>query len=94
MRREGKCHDVPTGIVYRFIAYMWNREHADYDSIMGGPAPSVFDAVVMPQTVRAKVFLVNKCLKKIGLPWRLYSDSRNRVVTKAAPKIATKKTAS
>ena len=77
----GVRHDVPTGVVYRFIKYMWSREHADYDALWDG-AERVFDDPVEPQTVRSKVSAANKVLANARVPWRLESDSTARIVRK------------
>lgn len=70
--------DVPQGNVYRMIAYMWHRNSASYDDLVG----PVFDNSVDPQTVRSLANKVKNALKRIGVPWRLKTDSTNRYITK------------
>lgn len=70
-------YQVPRGTVYALIAYMWDRETASYDSLDG----PVFDTP-SDGTVRSYVNKVNNVLTGIGIPWKLCSDSRGRIVTK------------
>src|SRR5262249_27442287 len=36
---KGKRHDIPAGVAYRMIEFMWNRDSASYDELVG----KVFD---------------------------------------------------
>lgn len=76
---SGKRHDVKTGVVYRMIAFMWDRSSAGYDTLEGS---NVFEDRVTPQTIRARVSDVNRCLDKIGVSWRLKPNSVSRCLTK------------
>ena len=42
----------------------------------------VFDSDVAPQTVRSYANKANKDLKRIGVPWRLSTDSVTRHINK------------
>jgi hypothetical protein len=75
---RGKRHDVPKGVVYLLLAYMWDRDSASYDALVG----PVFELDVAPATVRARATDVNKELKRNGIPWRLKTDSVSRQLTK------------
>jgi hypothetical protein len=75
---EGKRHDIPMGVVYRLIAFMWGRDSAPYGDLDG----DVFEGAVLPATVRARTSEVNRVLKKIGVPWRLQADATSRILTK------------
>jgi hypothetical protein len=77
---QGTRHDVPSGVVYRLIHSMWNRDSLPYDDAMDG---LVWDDSVTPQTVRSKSSGVNKQLAKIGVSWRITADSESRTITKA-----------
>jgi hypothetical protein len=74
----GIRHDVPGGVVYQLINYMWARDSACYDDLEG----PVFDADVAPGTIRARASDANKALKKAGVPWRLRCDSTTRHLTR------------
>ncbi len=75
-------HGVPEGNVYRMIAYMWDRDSASYDDLIG----PVFDDPVDPQTIRSCANKVKNALLPTGVPWRLKTDSVNRFITKNAAK--------
>jgi hypothetical protein len=75
---KGQRHDVPKGVVYRLLAHMWNRDSASYDSLDG----PVFEGGFLPGTLRGRVSEVNKVLKRILIPWKLATDSDNRILTK------------
>jgi hypothetical protein len=77
---KGVRYDVPTGVVYRLIFHMWTREFASYDSLWG--IDGVFDSEQENHSVSARVSEVNRCLKKIGTPWRLSADSRSRIIVR------------
>jgi hypothetical protein len=68
---QGKRRDMPKGNVYKLVAYMWSRDSATYDELVG----PVFDSAVMPQTVRSYVNKANNALRPIRVPWRLSTDS-------------------
>jgi hypothetical protein len=74
----GKRHDVPKGVVYRLIEFMWGRDSAHYDDLDG----PVFEDAIQPDSLRARVSETNKILAKIGLPWRLKTDANSRFLTK------------
>ncbi|MFO0824466.1 MAG: hypothetical protein U0792_15340 [Gemmataceae bacterium] len=76
---KGKRHDVPKGVVFRLIEYMWGRDSAPYATLMD---EIVWDSNVAPQTVRARVSEANNNLKRIGIPWKLTADTVSRHVTK------------
>lgn len=71
-------HDVSKGVVYRLLAYMWNRDSARYDDLEDA---KVFDSAVAPQTIRSYANKANKALPS-GFPWRLSTDSSSRCLTK------------
>jgi hypothetical protein len=75
---SGRRHDVPKGNVYRLLDYMWDRDHAGYDDLVG----PVFDASILPQTIRSLSGKANSVLKKVGIAWRLEPDSVTRHLTK------------
>jgi hypothetical protein len=78
---NGKRHDIPKGVVYRLLKFMWARQSADYATLMdcsGG----VFDGPVEPQTVRSNVSDANGVLRRIGVDWKLTTDSTAQIVTK------------
>jgi hypothetical protein len=70
-------HDIPQGNVYRMIAYMWGRDSASYDDLIG----PVFDNPVEPKTIRSYANKVKNALPP-GFPWRLSTDAVNRQLTK------------
>jgi hypothetical protein len=75
---QGVRHDIAKGNVYKLVAFMWNRELASYDALVG----PVFDSDMAPQTVRSYANKVNKDLKRIGIPWRLSTNSVTRHIIK------------
>lgn len=77
---KGKSHDIPKGVVYRLMEFMWQRQEADYDTLIG----PVFDDPVDPASIRARASQVNKVWKDIGVPFRLATNSVNRYLTKKA----------
>jgi hypothetical protein len=79
---KNKRYDVPKGTVYRMIEYMWNRDSADYNDLIG----PVFDDSVEPQTIRSCANKVKKALLRAGVPWRLKTDSVTRFITKTTEK--------
>jgi hypothetical protein len=79
LRWKNQRHDVPKGVVYRLIEYMWKRDSASYDELDG---PVFEGGDVLPSTVRGRVSDVNKVLKKIGIPWKLKTDATSRHLTK------------
>ena len=74
----GKRHDIPKGNVYKLVAFMWVRNSAAYDDLIG----QVFDDPVEAQTNRSLVHKVNKALSRIGIPWKLSADSVSRQISK------------
>jgi hypothetical protein len=78
---EGVRHDVPKGVIYRIIDFMWNRSSAHYDDVMGQGTP-IWDDPVMPSTVRSKLCEANAVLRDIGIPWRLKANATSRHITK------------
>jgi hypothetical protein len=75
---QGSRHNIPKGNVYKLVAFMWEQDSASYDAL-GGP---VFEDPVQPQTIRSLANKVNVALKKVGVPWRLSTDSTLRQLTK------------
>jgi hypothetical protein len=75
---EGQRRDIPKGVVYRLIAFMWDRDSAPYDNLEG----PVFEDAILPDSLRARVSETNRVLKKIGVPWRLKTDATSRILTK------------
>jgi len=73
-----KRYDVPKGVVYRLLAFMWGRTSASYDTL----DHDVFETGFLPATLRARTSEVNKVLEKADVPWRLKPDSVNRFLTK------------
>jgi hypothetical protein len=78
LRWQGIRHDIAKGNVYKLVAFMWDRESASYDALVG----PVFESAVQPQTVRSYTNKANNDLDRIGVPWRLSTDSVTRQVTK------------
>ncbi len=75
VRWEGRTVEV-RGQIYKFIAFMWNRESASFITIkheMG----DVEDKTMHTWTHRA-----NNDLASLHLPWKLTADVPNRVVRK------------
>lgn len=83
---NGIKHNIPAGVVYRLIARMWTREFAKYDDLMGSPDPDVWvwEAPVDPQSVRSALCKASAVLARVGVPWKLSADSRERVIRKVA----------
>ena len=79
LRWNGKQTNL-SGVIYRLVAHMWERDSAGYEQLMSG---AVWDSFVEPQTVRSAVNKANNALASAGVPWKLSADSRSRVVTKA-----------
>jgi hypothetical protein len=77
---NNKRHEVPQGNVYRMIAYMWVRDSATFDDLVG----PVFDDPVEPQTIRSCANKVKNALLPTGVPWRLKTDAVSRFITKKA----------
>jgi hypothetical protein len=75
---RGRRYDIPAGNVYRLLEYMWGRDSARYDGLVG----PVFDSDAEPQTVRSLASKANKVLGKVGVPWRFTTDSVTRHLTK------------
>jgi hypothetical protein len=59
---------------------MWDKTSAPYDHLVG----PVFEDPIFPDSLRARVSDANRVLKKIGIPWRLKTDSTSRILTKQA----------
>jgi len=79
---KDKRHDVPEGNVYRMIEFMWDRDFASYDVLIG----PVFENPIEPQTIRSCANRVKVALLPTGVPWCLKTDSMNRFITKSAAK--------
>jgi hypothetical protein len=75
---QGTRFDIPKGNVYKMLAFMWGRDSAGYDDL----EREVFEDPVEPQTIRSLASKVNNALKKVGIPWRLTTDSTTRQLTK------------
>jgi hypothetical protein len=76
---QDKRYDIPKGVVYRLVEFMWKKDSAIYDSLTG----PVFEEEVQYSTVRARASEANtKVLARIGIPWRLHTDSVSRNLTK------------
>lgn len=58
---KGKRHDVPKGVVYRLLAFMWKKDSVTYDDLK---KPVFDDTSVAPSTIRGRVCEVNKSLKE------------------------------
>ncbi len=78
LRWRGKKHDIPKGNVYKLIDFMWQRESAAYDVLVG----PVFDDSVEPQTIRSLANKVNNALARVGVPWRLSTNSTSQQLVK------------
>jgi hypothetical protein len=79
VRWRDKVYNVPAGVIFRLIEYMWHRASAPHD-ILFGP---VFNDAVSPGAIRAWVSEANTVLSKIGVPSRLRNVGHNRTVIKA-----------
>jgi hypothetical protein len=75
---QNKRHDVPKGNVYKLLAFMWDRDSASYEALIG----PVFDDDVVPQTTRSLANKAGKALKRIGVPWRFSTDSTTRYISR------------
>jgi hypothetical protein len=79
---QGRRHDIPKGVTYRLIAFMWDRDSSCYDDLEG----PVFEDALMPDSLRARVSEANKVLRRVGILWRLKTDSTSRTLTKHVEK--------
>jgi hypothetical protein len=83
---NGVRHQVPKGVVFRFIRYMWARDSATYSELSGGGpheyAEAVFDSLNLASTVKSRVGDVNRELLRIGIPWKLTANGRAEMVSK------------
>lgn len=75
---KNKRLDVPKGVVYRLLEYMWDRSSASYNDLEDA---GVFESAVAPQTVRSYANKANNALPT-SVPWRLSTDSVARQLTK------------
>ena len=75
---NGSRHNLPKGVIYKLVHWMWARDCADYEAL----DVEVFGDAVTPQTVRARASEASKAMQKIGVPWRLQADSQARVLRK------------
>jgi hypothetical protein len=75
---KGKRHDIPKGNVFKLLAFMWDRDSASYDALVG----PVFDDPVEPQTLRSLANKANNAIAGIGLPWKFSTNSVSRLMTK------------
>jgi hypothetical protein len=75
---QGERSDIPKGVVYRLLAFMWERASASYDAL---EEAGVFESAVAPQTVRSYANKANNALPH-GCLWRLSADAINRQLTK------------
>lgn len=76
---KGTRHDVPKGVLYRLLDFMWMKDSAKYDDLK---KPVFDDTSVTPGTIRGRVSEVNKVLEKSGVPWHLKTDATARCLTK------------
>jgi hypothetical protein len=76
---KNKRYNIPQGIVYRLIEFMWDRDAASYDALEDAQVVGS----VAPQTIRSYANKSNNALPP-GFPWRLSTDSVNRQLTKVA----------
>jgi hypothetical protein len=81
---KGKRHDVPQGVAYRLLAYMWDCDSAHYDSLWAAPTYPVYNDPVANQTIRSDASELNGILKKIEIRWKLSCNSTTRHIRKDA----------
>ena len=78
---NGERYKVPTGRVYRLLAFMWNRESATFEQLY----TEIFDDPVSTNTIRSLANKVNNAISGKGIPWKLSFDGKsNHVVKKQA----------
>jgi hypothetical protein len=75
---KGKRHDISKGVIYQLLEYMWGRDSASYDSLVG----PVFNSDMMLDSIRARASEASRILEHIGIPWRLSADGVNRYLVK------------
>jgi hypothetical protein len=74
---KNKRCDIPKGNVYKLLEFMWDRDSASYDNLIG----PVFADPVEPQTIRSYANKLKNALPS-GFPWRLSTNAVNRQLTK------------
>ncbi len=85
---NNKTYDVPAGIVYRLLRFMWNRNSALYSDLTAtDPDESVFDSEPGHKTVTNRVSEANWYLKLAKVPWSLQANSRSREIAKKRRKV-------
>src|SRR5262249_28911306 len=47
---KGKPHDIPKGVIYRLISFMWSRSHAHYDDLV----EQVFEGETESENIRSR----------------------------------------
>ncbi len=72
---KGKRNNLTSGIVYRLVAYMWDRDNVEHQDLEG----TVFDAEFAPKTLRARLAEANDILGKVGVPRSLHSKNGSLV---------------
>jgi hypothetical protein len=80
VRWKGQNHDVPQGVIYRLIAHMWDKESDTYEELMGVDKP--FPSDISPHSIRGRASEAGLWLDKIGIPWQLSTNQKDRLLTK------------
>jgi hypothetical protein len=76
---QGVRHNVLKGNVFRLIKLFWDRDSAGYDDL----EMCVFlNGLPTFSQIRTECSAVGKELKRIGVGWRLATNSTDRMVTK------------
>ena len=80
VRHRGKRHEVGGGVTYLMLAYMWPRDSARFEELMG-VGGAVWEEKQSGSAVSTAVARANAALLP-GVPWRLRSSPKTRFVTK------------
>jgi hypothetical protein len=81
---RGKRYDIPGGVFYCLLRFMWNRDSAEFTALEDRDEEldgRVFEGTPAPGTIRARASEVSCWLVKHHIPWRLQVNSRNRFLT-------------
>lgn len=80
---SGVCYDIPKGVCYRLLEFMWGRDSARFDDLDG----TVFEDGFESDTLHRLNTVANRALARIpGMTRRLFVPRNSRkVVWKAGP---------
>jgi hypothetical protein len=85
LRYQGREFDIPQGVIYRLIKYMWppSRERATQQELVHA---EVLEAVLPPKSIRARASEAGKALGMAGVPWRLSTAEGGDILEKCPRK--------